>query len=456
MKLLLQTSILLLFFVSAFTQEMPNIEVVAVEYVWERLGSDNRIVFGMDTIYHEVLKRSFITAISEKWNANVAEFDIKVNKLPVLRTQPKFNTPVSNIDTSKWYIFLQFFDKSIPIYANNSLVDYSLFSARINTRYRLIKGGDVNAIEDRKRSFKILQRNPAAGQTPIKRFPFHPSQFKYLCDTIISTILNDEEGNDKEILLDPACGYSGEPIVEGLSSNDFQCGTNRLSVSVAGKDGFKIVHDTVNVVQTGKKKHTGDNIATGLLTLFANIDTEKKRSALMTADHKFSDGTDVFHAYMSFIDTKFAERHRVKDDEGLKSIEVGEYERGGREINPDAKHIITFNGDTVSSFNIRFREVEEHFTKKWNGRDTATVDDLQPAFNNYPRFEMEMKGTFNNDPFILITSDGGKIKKITLNGNVVFTFYSNSGTEGILGHRKLDEHELKLATLLCLLSDKYY
>jgi hypothetical protein len=239
-----------------------------------------------------------------------------------------------------------------------------------------------------------------------------------------------------------------------MNTKEFQFGSVRQSISVAG--GFTIVQDSVNVTQTGKKKHAAGNMALGLLTLFSDIDTEKRRSALYTANHSFSEGSNVYHVYLNYIDTKVAERRRVKDEEGLKSVEVGEYHQGWREIKPDVMHVITLNDDTVSSFNIQFRLVEEHFSRMWNGRDTSAIDSLPVEFNNPVRVEMEMKGNINNNHFELVSSDEGRIKKLTLNGEEVFTFYSNSGPDGVLSHRKLNEMQLKIITILCLLSDKYY
>jgi len=119
-------------------------------------------------------------------------------------------------------------------------------------------------------------------------------------------------------------------------------------------------------------------------------------------------------------------------------------------------HVIILNDDTVSTFNIQFRKKEEYFGKMWNGKDSSTVDSLSAAFNNPPRIEMEMKGNIDNDRFELLTSDEGRIKKLKLNGDEVFSFYSNSSPEGKLTFRKLNERQLKIATLLCLLSHKYY
>ena len=451
MNLFLQTSIPVFFFASAFAQEVPNVEVRPVEYVWERSAGDNRIVFVKDPLYQEILTSSFMKAIVAKWNEGVPSFEVKVNKMSsfTIRTEPKFNTSVPNPDTAKRYVFLQLFDRSLPVNAYNLL-----FSSRINVKYRLIKAGAT--LVDKTISYKVAQRIPAAGQIAIKRYPFHPSQFRYLCDTIASSILNDEVENEREIWLEPACAFTIETINPNLTTHNFKFGAARQSISITGGNAFTIVQDSVNHRQTGKKSRGAGNAVGGLLTLFSNIDTEKKKSRLYTADHTFNDGSTAYHAYVRYIHTKVADRRRVKDEQGFKSIEVGEYESGYKEINPDAEHIITLNDDTLSSFRISFFRSEERFSRMWDGRDANTVDSLPFAFNNAGRIEMQIKGTIGNNQFVLTTTDLGKIKKLSLNDNQVFSFYGNTGPEGVLTYIDLNERQFKIATLLCLLSEQYY
>ncbi len=436
-------------FISGCFAQQPGIEVKMLEYIWARQSDDDRVVFVQDTIYQQQLKRSFIKAVEDKWNIRVPEFEVKINKLPVMRAKPKFNGSVSNADTTNTYIFLQLFDKSIPHYVQS----YSAYSAMIDVRYRLIKG---SVVQNKSASFNIIKTNPPPGQTRINQYPFHPSGFQNACDTIFGNILNEITKNDNEIWLEAACGFADSIAIPDMNTKEFQFGSNQQSLSVPGLNGFNIVQDSVNIIQTGKKKHVAGNTALGLLTYFSNIDTEKKRSALYTADHSFSEGSDVYHAYMNYIETNVAERRRVKDDEGFKTVEVGEYQSGWKSINPGVMHFLTLNGDTVTSFNIQFHLKKEQFIRMWNGRDTSTIYSLPPAFNNPAMTEMEMKGNIDNNRFILFTSDEGRIKKLKFNDDEVFACYSNSSPEGVLSFRKLNERQLRIATVLCLLANKYY
>jgi hypothetical protein len=449
MKLFLQILIPIFFFASAFAQEIPNVEVKAVEYVWERKAGDNRIVVAKDIVYQEILEKSFTKAAEDRWHTTVPAFDVKVDKLSAFRVQPKFNTSISNADTSKQYVFLQLFDKSLPVNRRDML-----FSARIEARYKLIKGGI--ALEDRTTSFKILTRNPSPGQIVIERYPFHPSQFKYLCDTIASKMLNQEINNEREIWLEPACTFTNETIKPNFSTHNFNFGATRQTISVYGGNGFNIKLDSIIHIQTGKKKHGVGNTVGGLLTFFSNIDTEKKRSTLHTAHHSFSEGSTKYRAYVSYVSSKVAERRRVQDEDGYKNVEVGEYVHNSTEIQPNAKHLITVDGDTASSFNIKFYRNDERFLKMWDGRDSTTIDSLPLAFNNIARVEMELRGNIDGDRFELKTADEGKIKTLTLNDEEVFSYYCNYGPVGLLSHRNLNERQLKIITLLCLLSEPYY
>ncbi|HWJ30218.1 MAG TPA: hypothetical protein VNS32_27025, partial [Flavisolibacter sp.] len=312
---LLQIALLILLVNFAFTQEVEIITVAQVEYVWERQAGDNRIVVAKDSAYQKMLKASIANGIAGKRHVDMPSVDLKVIKLPSLRTQPKFTTSVSNADSTKRYLFLQFYDASIPINTNNTS-----FSARINVKYRLIAAGAENT--DRYVSYKVFRRNPQPGQTVINRFPFLPMQFKMLCDTIVNSILNDETENEKEIWLDPACGYDEEHQISNPVA--FQFSNNRHSVTVSGDNGFSMLLDSVTEERTGKVKHGVGNTASTLLTFFSNIDTDKKRSARYSANHTYSEGSSTYHAYINYVDSKVAERRRVKDEDGNKSIETGD------------------------------------------------------------------------------------------------------------------------------------
>jgi hypothetical protein len=451
MKLLFHAILSLLIIKTTFSQQIPQIEVRSLEYVWERPSGDKRIVFAKDSMYQQVLKRSFIKAIANKWNVGVPDFDIMVNKLPALRMQPKFNTTAPVNDSSKRFIFLQLFDQSIAINPNNSL-----YSARINVRFRMIRGIDGKIEGDKTTMYNIIPVTASPGQVLIRRYSFHESAFEALCDTISATILDDHTEFEHEVRLAGACAYTEQQTSSAFNAAKFQFDSRKQSYSVGGQNAFTIIHDSASIKQTGKKRHGGANTAGGLLTLFSNIDTEKKRSDIMLADHSFTEGINNYHALISYLDVRLAERRRVKDDEGFKSVEVGNYEHDRREIKSDAQHFIIINSDTVSRFVMRFRTEEEHFNKIWNGKDSNTIDSLPAAFNNLPKVEMDLIGTIGIDKFILTTSDGGANKMIKLNEKEVFRLNRKAGEEGEIIYRNLDDKQVKIAMLLCIISDKYY
>jgi hypothetical protein len=88
MKIFLQTLIPLFFSASAFPQDMPGVEMRAVDYVWERKGGDDRIVFVKEAAYQEILETSFRKAAESRWKTTVPSFEVQVNKLPAFKTQP--------------------------------------------------------------------------------------------------------------------------------------------------------------------------------------------------------------------------------------------------------------------------------------------------------------------------------------------------------------------------------
>jgi hypothetical protein len=444
MKFFLQILVLLASAGNAFCQETPGVQVTSFEYVWERRVGDDRIVLLKDTTYQQILKKSFVNAFSEKWKSDVSAFSVKVNKLPVFRTKPKFNPTISNADTSKLYVFLQLFDEAIAI--NQS---YSLKSARINVKYRLINGAG-NVKEDRSASFNIMKRNPPPGQIRLNKLPVYPLQLQYAFDTIASTIVKNEARDGTEIWLDATCGYEEPPVHVKGDTSEFRYNTVDQSISVTGENVFTITHDSVNVTRGRKVKNGFDNTTGALLTLFSNIDTEKKKSSMYTAEHSFSDGSATYRCLVTYTDTKVAERRRTKDENGL-SLEMGEYQFGWREFKQDVTQVITMNDDTIALFSIQLKLIKEKFTRMWNGKDVSTIENLRPEYSNADKMEMEMKGSIEKNTFLLKTSDGGRIKKIKINGEEVFVFFS----DGKIVHRQLDARQLKITTLLCLLSDKY-
>lgn len=444
--LLLAISIL----VSMIVFAQQQVEVKSIEYVWERQANDSKIVFAKDALYSKMLENSLTRAIANKWNTLAQPLDVKVIRLPSLRSQPKFNTTVTATDTSKRFLFIQLFDNSIPDNTYNPSL-----TARIEVRYRLV--GANATVEDKTVPFKVFFRNPPPGQIRIKRYPFYPSQFQLLCDTIAAAVFNDDgERSEKEVWLSAACGYTAPITDQQFSSHIFRLAGNRQSIEVLGENAFAIKLDSTVVQQTGKKRHRATNTAGNLFTLLSNVDTDKKRSALFTADQTFSEGSTSYHAYINYAETKIAERHRVNNGDGYKSIEVDDYAAATKVISPNEKHFITLNGDTALVFTINFLKREDHFTKLWDGKDSTTVDSLPAAFNNLPAYEMEMKGQMEGSPFVLTTSGEAQIRKLTLKGEDVFTFLANSEGDGILAYHNLSARQVKMATLLCMLSEQYF
>lgn len=421
-------------------------EIRSVEYVWERQNGDNRIVFGKYTKYQQALKQAVIKAAARKFKDTLDGFDVSAYKLPAMRSQPKFNGTVENRDTSSGYIFLQLFDKSMQY----EVQQYSAYTGFIEARYRMIKG---SALQTKTVTFRIVKTN-VPGEVRLKRYLFDPSSFQIACDTIAEVLFGDSKEETRDLCLPPACGYNddNDPIAH---RENFKYDLSRQSITVTGEHSFTISQDSVVVLQTGSKKHAAANTASGLLTVLSNIDSEKKRSGEYTADHKITEGAHTYHCYVSYTDTRVAERRRIKDEEGYKSVAVGEYQHGWREIDPRDVHVITLNGDTLSTFNIIFHRFEDRFAKMWNGRDSASIDSLPAENNNPPGVEMEMKGLMKGKRFDLLTRDDGKIKRLMLDGEFVYAFNSTGG-QGELLSRNMDPIDLKLATVLCFLADKYY
>lgn len=449
MKFPLQLTILLLFLVNAYGQDQRGVEVGSIEYVWQRLSPDNRAVLVKDTLYQQILKNSISKSLSERWRCDVSVPAVEVNKMPFIRLEPKFKPAVSNADTSKLYAFIQLFDQTMEFNPN-----YPQWSATIKVRYRLLKGAEKVAMEDKSASFNILRRDAPIGQISINHFPFYPSEFQYACDTIANAVINGSPKSQNEIWLDPACAY----VEDTLQANDVkaECRFDRdhQAMTFAGLDVFTIIHDSVKTFQTGKNRHRGANTAGGVLTLLSNIDTEKQKSTLYTADHTYTVGSDTYHCFVNYIDTKVADRRRVKDEDGFKSVEASAYRPGWSEIKNDVSHVITYNGDTIASYKIQFRRSNESFAKMWNGHETSTVDSLPLAFNNSTKVEVDMRGTISDKHFVLTTSDEGKIKTVLFENDKSFRLLSNSGAEGKISYNGMDARELKLATLLCMLTDK--
>ncbi|MBL7699208.1 MAG: hypothetical protein JNK79_13670 [Chitinophagaceae bacterium] len=443
MRLLSQILFLVMFAEYTFGQELPGIEVRA-EYIWHRTTGDGRVVLMKDTTYQEMLKRSFIKTISQKWNRDVSGFSVRVNRLPLLRMEPKFNPSVSALDTSKWYIFLQLFDEGIAMNP-----DYSMLATRISVKYRLVQGAIVK--EDLSASYNIMRRQPAPGQVTLNRFPFYPSHLQYEYDTIAYYVVNGLPKAQDRIWLNAACGYTDSPTPANMNLRECEFDDHHQSISMHGEDGFTIMPDSTSVVKTGKFKHGMENTIGGLITFFSNVDSEKKRSTLYTAVHSFKEGFDNYKCSIHFVDTKVADRRRVKDEEGFKSLERSEY-RSEKHIRPDVLHSITLNGDTMSEFQINYTVNSENFGKMWDGSDSSTIDTLSAELNNVGRVEMEVKGKVDNEQFELVTSDLGRIKKLKLNGEEVFALYGQDK----VSYHAMDSRKLKFALLLCLLCDKYY
>jgi hypothetical protein len=407
-----------------------NMQVASLEYNWDYHLS-RRMILMTDKLYQEILESSFLKALQERWEVT-APIDVKVRERYLQKRVPKFNTSGSGTDTTTHFAFVQLTDRTIP----DDPCEVNLCS-KIDVRYRLIKAGIV--IDEKRISFKIMRRNAPLGMIAIKRYSFHPSQFKLLCDTIAYTIFNDETKNEREIWLNPACEYPPQNIQENEGFRRLRFINGRQSLAVTGEDGFSIIQDSVNVFETGAYKHTIENTVDFLM----NTSSKKKRSAYYMADHSFTESHTNYRAYINYVHTRIV--GWPPDHPVFKHIYTTE------------SHVITLNGDTVSVFNIRLYAKSYELTRMWDGIDTVTVENATSAVRYQRKYEMEIKGWFDDHtPFVLITSGEGEIKKVLIEGDEVVSFYCNNSPDALMTHRNINERQLKILTLLCLLADKYF
>jgi len=431
------------------------VEVASIEYVWEKdrraatMGTLSRVVFMAETSYQLWFKKNVVNAIRSCWQIE-NDFSITYRQLSGFSETPKFKTRLKDKDPSKIYLFLQLFDKAD--YYNISFDTATSGILKVN--YQLISGKDNSVLANKFFTVKLLRLPTPAGQLPLVRLVGHPRDFINGLDTILAWCFKDSVAHDRDILLKPAVVFdSTAHEKQPVASLDYTHGGGKIMVK--NKPEFEITIMDATARQTGKRKNVGSNSVAGALTLLTGIETNKTRSYYFESDHPFSDGKQLFHCIMYYIEEEGSERRRIKHDDGSRSMERGDFVYLGRRVNTNAKNSIVVTGDTICNFFMSFNSHRPQHTKMWNGDDSTTIVPLPLTWNNNKINEIQLSGELLNNKFTLETSNDGVLKKFTINDKIVAVISGRPVPEKITLYSEVDKMTLKIFTILSLISDNY-
>jgi hypothetical protein len=216
--------------------------------------------------------------------------------------------------------------------------------------------------------------------------------------------------------------------------------------------------------KTKSHKNTGGNIASGAITLFTGLHLNKKKWHEYNADFPFElSDSNAYHCIIHYAEAETAEREREKiKNEGstVYSVNSGEYSLAERGIDSSFVNAITFDNDTLATFQITYtnhsRE-QNNYTKFWDGSDSSTIMDLPKKWlNSKMKDDVMLTGQIESVPFKMESINETRTKQFYINNELAIIIYGETAPVKALQYKSLSEQQLKLFAILSSIPYSYF
>ena len=454
------------------SRQQPVLSVQNFEYIWQKdvtSGSGKgQLIPSGDEAKHSI-EKSFSRAIQQRWNVEVPEMILSVKPLPLfsLSNSPKFNTKLKDKQSGTWYLFLQIFDTGNPfIYYNE---DDSI-ATTLELKCRLVSFND-SVILARTLLVKMNKEKAPPDQVVLKRLPAYPSYFVNAFDSIATWMFQQDNVNEKDLWLKPACVFSETKFEqEPLTQLEFKSENDSIDHLTEPQFSFHTPGPTYT--KTKSKKNIGGNMATGIITTFTGFGSDKVRLYEYNADFPFEmkDST-VYHCVMHYAERETAERERTKGDNAdasdnsysvngkSYSIKTGSYRIMERRIDSSFINVITLGNDTLATYRISYVKAEEYksYTHLWDGSDSSTIITLPQEWNNIKEDDnVIIYGKTGDNSFLMKTTNENTASEFYIDEKLAMIMYGGSKPAEAKIFQPVSEQLLKIFTILSSLSYAYF
>jgi hypothetical protein len=438
---------------ASYSQQL-HIGGVSVEYVWmehhiESYGGKPGIVLLEDSVYQTEAKKIITSAIHKISPETEPEITITYHRPRVFRAL-KFKPEVTKKQPAKQFVFLQMYDRLMFYKLNND----TTISHDIAVKYQLRSGTD-SLLDSRTFNVKLLRKPVAPGQMQLNRLTALPQDYMNVIDSVISWCITEQASYNKELLVNSAATYDDSASFSPLSKKYIFKHSNDV-VYVKGDGEFEMHNMEFTFKKTGKKDNLIGNSIGALFTDLTGLSSTKTKYFRFTDDNTFSDNQQLYHCLVTALQPFIAERTRGKNYDGSHSIDIGGYKCGVRFIKSSVPNFVITNGDTICTFYVTTRFTEYQNKKMWNGYDTSSIIDLPTGWNNARVRQWELTGNIGANAFCLESVNNGNLKKFFIDGKLTAVFYCNRLPAYATIHNKLNTQELKLLTMLSLISARYH
>ncbi|MEP7106757.1 MAG: hypothetical protein ABI760_02220 [Ferruginibacter sp.] len=465
-KLLPSTlAVLFLFLWLKSIGQQPVLEVKSLEYIWQKdfvamtASATPRAIIPLDDSAKFLIKNCFARAIQDRWNIVMPEASLSVRPLSMLANAPKFKTRIKDNEPGKWYLFLQVYDKGkFPDFFS----DEDSLSTTLELRCRIVSGNNDSVIIDRVLMVNIYKEMPPPDQVALTRLPAYPASFVGAFDSIAGWLFQPEPISQKSLRLRTACVFqetgTGDKLTTQLS---FKTDNENIQQLIAPAFSFRTPGPKYERIDA--KRNRGGNVASGALTLFTGIQSNKSRSFVYKADFPFEEGDSIFHCLIGYVEKETAEQERVSvNDIGTKSSSVKStyYKLLARYPDSAFSNSVTLAGDTLIKFSIRYENesvARTTYSRMWDGIDSATITPLPPAWNNKEEeTNVALLGKINGKFFAMRTSKETRIKEFFVNDQLEAVIQGKNKPIRAFVLPSISTLQLKLFTILSSLNYAYF
>jgi len=451
-----QLVVVILFLSLASHSQQPVLEVKSLEYTWIGGNGSSHIILAVNDSVKLRIKNSFAKAIKGRWNITFPQASFSAKPLPFLVYNPKFKTPLKEKEPSKWYLFLQVYEKDNG--AENQS-DGDQISTILDVRCRIISGANDSVITDKTLTVNILERSLPPDQVPLKRLPAYPNSFVQGFDSIATWLFQREPVSQKTLDLKPACIFQASAAPDKPISNlTFE--RDVIGIHQLSAPSFTLEPSTPKYEKTGIKRNAGGRSIGGAFTLLTGLGSSKTKYYYYKADYSYKDKDTTWLCGIGYVEEETANRERVKNESGSYSMQSSDYSLSARYMDAHVQNVITINGDTLATFKIANKTDPFSLTNydhMWDGKDSTSIIPLPSEWNNkIPERDMIISGKLGKDAFTMITWKGIRIKEFYINNQPVITVLGRSGPLSGQVFHPVSAHQLKAFAILSSLPYSYF
>lgn len=435
--------------------------------------TNSRVVLATNSEIADKLKQSILTAINNRWNADVFNPQWSIKEIPYYGKAPKFKTNLKKGIPGSWHLFLQVIDNGpYPItYKNSSPFETKpVIETLDNTPFYMqfkvliVDGSNQSVIFSNEMTVEMQRTPTPADQILLQKLPAFTPSFLEAFDKAVQTLFAVTSQSELKLEVAPACLFlDTDKTLANAQKLNFVTKDDSIIELIQLKQEWIIQNSRTR--KTKRKNNFGNNLFNSTLTTLTGIGTDKIRAMGFATKFGFIDKKDNAHYFceVPFIEETREEKEREVSRDANGTKEYSNYLNGNstvsRSLDSNKICYLIREKDTIGHFKITVgdrADSKNHFSQYWDGKNESTISKMPEFWNNTFSGQnghttpFSLEGELNKVPFIIENSKAGNQMDIEIRGQEIMTLkiYNGKPVFGLLYANLVDEKTFNLLMML--------